>query len=130
MHEFVLEVTDLEISDAFYREVIGLAEVARWTGDRKAVWFDAGDTVALGLWTKETSIGALHNGRGGAHVHFALRMPHGSLDDVESRLQQLGYETTRITFDDGNVSVYVTDPDGHCVELMDAIVDWSDKPLP
>ena len=130
MHEFVLEVADLEVSDAFYREVIGLTEVARWTGERKAVWFDAGDTVALGLWTKETSVGALHDGRGGAHVHFALRMPHGSLDEVDSRLQQLGYKTTRIVFDDGNASVYVTDPDGHCVELMDAIVDWADEPLP
>jgi catechol-2,3-dioxygenase len=130
MHEFVLEVADLGVSDAFYRDVIGLTEVARWTGDRKAVWFDAGDTVALGLWTKETRIGALHNGRGGAHVHFALRMPHGSLVEVESRLKALGYETTRIEFDDGNVSVYVTDPDGHCVEMMDATVDWALNPLP
>ena len=130
MHEFVLEVADLDVSDAFYRDVIGLKEVARWTNDRKAVWFDAGDTVAIGLWTKETSVGALHDGRGGSHVHFALRIPSGSVGEVEQRLQGLGYDTTNIEFDDGNVSVYVTDPDGNCVELMDAIVDWSDTPIP
>ena len=130
VHEFVLEVADLDVADAFYRDVIGLKEVARWTGDRKAVWFDAGDTVAIGLWTKKTSVGALHGGRGGSHVHFALRIPSGSVAAVEQRLQGLGYETTHIEFDDGNVSVYVTDPDGNCVELMDAKVDWSDTPIP
>jgi catechol-2,3-dioxygenase len=130
MHELVLEVADLEVSETFYREVIGLNVVSRWTGERKAVWFDAGDTVAIGLWTKETSIGALHNGRGGAHVHFALRIPKGSVDAVESRLKALGYETTHIDFDDGNISVYVNDPDGNCVELMDARVDWSNNPIP
>ena len=130
MHEFVLEVADLDVAVAFYRDVIGLKEVARWTGERKAVWFDTGDTVAISLWTNETSIGALHGGRGGSHVHFALRIPGGSVGAVEQRLKDLGYTTTYIEFDDGNVSVYFTDPDGNCVELMDAKVDWSDTAIP
>jgi catechol 2,3-dioxygenase-like lactoylglutathione lyase family enzyme len=131
MHELVLEVANLEASETFYREVIGLNVVSRWTGERKAVWFDAGDTIAIGLWTRETGgAAAIHNGRGGAHVHFALRIPKGSVDTVESRLEALGYETTHIDFDDGNISVYVNDPDNNCVELMDARVDWSNNPIP
>lgn len=131
MHEFVLEVADLDATAAFYRDVIGLREVARWTGDRKAVWFDTGDKVALGLWPRETGgEHAIHNGRGGTHVHFALRIPIEALNTVESRLKSLGFETTHADFDDGNASVYVDDPDGNCVELMAAIVDWEDNPLP
>ncbi len=129
LHEMVLEVADLEISTRFYEHVIGLRIVDRWGDDRPAVWFDMGDTTALGLWTKQASIGALANGRGGAHVHFALRIPQGSIDEVQLRLEGLGYDVLRIEFGDGNRSVYVDDPDGNCLELMDAVVDWSKKPI-
>jgi catechol 2,3-dioxygenase-like lactoylglutathione lyase family enzyme len=130
MHEFVLEVAEIARSEAFYTEVLGLDVVDRWTGERPAVWFDCGDRVALGIWTRETGgAAAIHNGRGGAHVHFALRVPPDSLDAWETRLKALGQPVTRVQFDDGNASVYIDDPDGHCVELMAAIVDWAKHPL-
>jgi catechol 2,3-dioxygenase-like lactoylglutathione lyase family enzyme len=109
--------------------VVGLRVVRRWGEDRPAVWFDMGDTAALGLWSEKAAIGALANGRGGAHVHFALRIPHGTIDAVQARLEGLGYEVLRIDFEDGNRSVYVDDPDGNCVELMDAVVDWALHPI-
>lgn len=131
MHEMVLEVGDLAVAERFYREVIGLTEVTRWSGEREAVWFDAGDGIALGLWTRETGgEKAIHHGRGGSHVHFALRIPHGSIDDWQARLEATGQPVTRVDFDDGNRSVYIDDPDGNCVELMDAVVDWSGRPIP
>jgi catechol 2,3-dioxygenase-like lactoylglutathione lyase family enzyme len=130
MHEFVLEVQDLEASERFYRDLIGLREITRWTGDRNAIWFDAGDGIALGLWTPETGgEKAIHRGRGGVHVHFALRIPNGSIDAWQARLESTGKPVTRVDFDDGNRSVYIDDPDGNCVELMDAVVDWSGTPI-
>jgi len=129
LHELVIEVADLDASTRFYEEVIGLLIVQRWGEDRPAVWFDMGDTTALGLWTAKAAIGALANGRGGAHVHFALRIPHGTIDAVQQRLERLGFDVLRIEFDDGNRSVYVDDPDGNCLELMDAVVDWSNQPI-
>ncbi len=129
LHEMVLEVTDLEASTRFYEDVIGLRIVQRWGKDRPAVWFDMGDTAALGLWSAKAAIGALANGRGGAHVHFALRLPRGNIDAVQARLESFGYAVLRIEFDDGNCSVYLDDPDGNCVELMDAVVDWSGAPI-
>lgn len=128
-HEMVLEVADLEASTRFYEEVIGLRIVRRWGENRPAVWFDLGDTSALGLWTAKAAIGALAGGRGGAHVHFALRIPRGSIDAMQERLEGLGYAVLRIEFDDGNRSVYVDDPDGNCLELMEAVADWSGAPI-
>lgn len=129
LHEVVLEVADLEASTRFYEDLIGLRIVQRWGEDRPAVWFDMGDTSALGLWTAKAAIGALANGRGGAHVHFALRIPQGSIDAVQARLEALGHDVLRIEFDDGNRSVYIDDPDGNCLELMDAFVDWAGSPI-
>lgn len=130
IHEMVLEVRDLEASTRFYADIIGLKVITRWEGDRKAVWLDMGDTVALGLWPPETGgAKAIANGRGGSHVHFALRIPRGSIDAVQARLHDLGYSPERIDFDDGNRSLYIDDPDGNCLELMDAVVDWSGTPV-
>jgi catechol 2,3-dioxygenase-like lactoylglutathione lyase family enzyme len=131
MHELVLEVQDIEAAAAFYRDVLGLNEVDRWEGDRKAIWFDAGDGVAIALWTVETGGDrAIHHGRGGAHVHFALRIPHNSIDAWQARLEETGLPVTRFHFGDGNRSVYIDDPDGNCVELMDAVIDWSGNSIP
>jgi catechol 2,3-dioxygenase-like lactoylglutathione lyase family enzyme len=132
LHEMVLEVADLNASTRFYRDVIGLTIVQRWEGEREAVWFDMGDTTALGLWTRETGgARAIANGRGGAHVHFALRIPHGSVDAMQAHLESVGVPIIeRVDFGDGNRSLYVDDPDGNCLELMDAVVDWSNRPIP
>ncbi len=130
MHEMVLEVADLAAAERFYREVLGLTVVDRWSGDRSAVWLDTGDGVPIGLWTRETGgERAIHGGRGGAHVHFALRIPHGSIDTWQVRLEATGQPVTRFDFDNGNRSVYIDDLDGNCVELMDAVVDWSGNPI-
>lgn len=130
LHEMVLEVADLAAAERFYREVIGLPVITRWEGERQAVWLDCGDSVALGLWTPETGgAAAIHNGRGGAHVHFAFRIAHGSLEAVRTRLEGFGYTIEQVDFDNGNHSLYLDDPDGNCVELMDAVVDWSGRPI-
>jgi len=131
LHEIVLEVADLPTARQFYTDVIGLPVITEWTGDREAVWLDLGDGVALGLWTVATGGDkAIAGGRGGAHVHFAIRIPHGTIDLVARRLAAQGIPIVdRVTFDDRNESLYVDDPDGNCVELMDAIADWAGNPL-
>ncbi|MGC4106807.1 MAG: VOC family protein [Thermomicrobiales bacterium] len=132
MYELVLEVADLETSTRFYEDVIGLQKVVSWGADRPAAWFDLGDSSALGLWPVETGgAKAIAGGRGGVHVHFALRIPHGSFDQVKAFIAEQGVAILDdVTFDDGNRSLYVNDPDGNCVELMDAIVAWNGQPIP
>ena len=46
--ELVLEVVDLEASERFYSEVLGLPVVERWP-DREAIWVMAGDRTRIGF---------------------------------------------------------------------------------
>jgi catechol 2,3-dioxygenase-like lactoylglutathione lyase family enzyme len=132
IHELVLEVADLAASTHFYVETVGLKVITRWGDDRPAVWLDMGDTTALGLWPVETGgAKAIAGGRGGVHVHVAFRIPAGSIDAMQAQLETKGVRIVeRVEFDDGNRSLYLDDPDGNCIELMDAVVDWSNDPIP
>lgn len=125
LFEMVLEVADLAASERFYRDVIGLPVVERWTDERPAVWLALGREDFLGLWPVETGgAAAIHNGRGGSHVHFALRLPLGALDTVRERLHTLGYPTEERDFGRGNRAIYLDDPDGNVLELTERTTLW------
>src|SRR5262245_53758889 len=92
LFEITLEVKDLERAERFYRDVLGLTVVARWGHARPAVWLAVGREGFLGLWPPESGGAlAIHGGRGGSHVHFAIRVPYGTLDAMRSRLIGMGY---------------------------------------
>ena len=114
--ELVLEVVDLEASERFYADVLGLPVVERWP-DREAIWVMAGDRTRIGLWRPQVG---LHGGRGGIHVHFAMhvagrslrrgRGPHARTGPGgrRARVPRLRRQPAR---------AYVDDPDGNVVEL-------------
>ncbi len=125
LFEMVLEVADLAASERFYRAVIGLPVADRWTNERPAVWLALGREGFLGLWPLETGGDvAIHGGRGGAHVHFALRVPMGTLDAVKTRLDSLGYPSEDRDFGRGNRAIYLDDPDGNVLELTERTTLW------
>jgi catechol 2,3-dioxygenase-like lactoylglutathione lyase family enzyme len=111
--ELVLEVVDLEASEAFYSGVLGLPVVERWP-DREAIWVMAGDRTRIGLWRPQVG---LAGGRGGVHVHFAMHIPEADYDAAVTLLRERGEEAEEIAFDGAGRAVYVTDPDGNVVEL-------------
>jgi catechol 2,3-dioxygenase-like lactoylglutathione lyase family enzyme len=111
--ELVLEVVDLEASERFYAEVLGLPVVDRWP-DREAVWVMAGERTRIGLWRPQVG---LAGGRGGLHVHFALHIAEADYDGAVERLRSLGQDVEEIAFDGAGRAVYVDDPDGNVVEL-------------
>ena len=114
LFELTLEVSNLAASERFYRDVIGLPVAEHWTDDRPAVWLAMGREGFLGLWPPETGGGvAIHGGRGGRHVHFALRVPMGSLEKVRARLDTLGHPVESRDFGTGNRAIYLDDPDGN-----------------
>ncbi len=130
LFEMALEVADLEAAERFYRDVIGLEVVERWTGDRPAVWLALGREGFLGLWPRETGgAKAIHSGRGGAHVHFAIRVPLGTLDAVQARLEALGIPVDGgWNFGGGNRAIYIDDPAGNVLELTERTTLWDGRP--
>ena len=114
VNELVLEVVDLEESVRFYAEVLGLPLVERWD-HRDAVWVMAGERTRIGLWRPQVG---LAGGRGGVHVHYAMHLPEESYDAAVERLRAHGLGVQEEVFEeDRGRAAYVTDPDGHVVEL-------------
>jgi catechol 2,3-dioxygenase-like lactoylglutathione lyase family enzyme len=111
--ELVLEVVDLEASEAFYSGLLGLPVVERWP-DREAVWVMAGGRTRIGLWRPQVG---LAGGRGGIHVHFAMHIGEADYDSAVALLRGRGAEVEEIAFDGAGRAAYVTDPDDNVVEL-------------
>lgn len=112
--ELVLEVSDLEASRRFYRDVLGLEETLYGEGAEDRYWYLVADSARLGIWTEQVG---LAGGRGGAHVHFAFHLPDREIDRMLARLSDAGAEVEGpIQLGPGR-AVYVTDPDGNVVEF-------------
>ena len=113
--ELVLEVSDLERAERFYVDVLGLPVVERWPG-RGAVWVMAGTGTRIGLWLPQVG---LAGGRGGSHVHYALRIDEADFDAAVEHLRARGRDPQLISFEgnDQGRALYVDDPDGNVVEL-------------
>jgi catechol 2,3-dioxygenase-like lactoylglutathione lyase family enzyme len=119
--ELVLEVSDLERSERFYADILGLPVVERWP-HRDALWVLAGST-RIGLWKPQVG---LEGSRGGEHVHFAMEVPEEGFDDRVAAIRSAGHEVPVHEFGPLGAgsrpsrSAYVLDPDGHLVELWTA----------
>jgi catechol-2,3-dioxygenase len=130
LFEMVLEVADLAAAERFYHHDLGLPVADRWEGERPALWLAIGNQGFLGLWPVESGGAvAIHNGRGGSHVHFALRLPLGTLDAMQQRLEALGHQVEDgWNFGAGNRAIYLDDPDGNVVELTERTTLWDGSP--
>lgn len=129
VYELTLEVEDLAQAERFYAGTLGMPVVDRWDPPREAVWLGIGGGGFLGLWSRAAGGEvAIHNGRGGAHVHVALRVAHGTLTGLAERLEAAGESVEWQHFEQGNVALYVTDPDGNVVEFTELIVRWDGQP--
>ncbi len=109
-----LTVSDLERSVAFYRDVIGLE--SRY-GEMHVPMFMLAEGSGLALFPAEVLPG--DGGSGDADIrvaHVAFRVDREQFDRARAELPEAGIEPR---FEDhGNVhSLYITDPDGHKLEL-------------
>ncbi|MFL5759560.1 MAG: VOC family protein [Thermomicrobiales bacterium] len=128
LFELVLEVADLAAAEHFYHDVLGFDVVERWGDDRPAVWLSLGGDSVLGLWSVEAGgEKAIHHGRGGAHVHYAMFLRRGALDAMAERLRALGYEVEHFDFENGNRSIYIDDPDDNVVEFAEWRTHWDGR---
>lgn len=107
----MLEVADLDAAAHFYTEVLGLPVQSR---SDERVWVLAGDRTRIGLWTPQVGIA---DGRGGAHVHYAMHVAEADYDAAVAALREHGYDPHEEDFQENGRAAYVKDPDGNVVEL-------------
>lgn len=114
----VLKVRDLERSEAFYRDVVGLSVRGRLPG--RMVFFGVPgneDSHDLAVW-KIGPDAAPQQARqvGLFHIAWQVERP----EDLEAVYRHLVVKGVRVrgTMDHGaNLSVYFEDPDGHMLEF-------------
>jgi glyoxylase I family protein len=126
IHHVSLTVTDLERSRAFYREVLGLAEIARPPFPFAGAWFAIGARQQLHLIVHD---GATFRGARGIDTrdsHFAVRV--GSYERAVAFFHEKGYredggDTDLMTMKlqphatAGFPQIYILDPDRHVIEI-------------
>ena len=112
--ELTLEARDPDELAAFYRELFGWPELSR---DEDRVWLGCGERARLGLWTE----GRKEFGdEGGRHVHFAVSVRPGQIEELTRMLRECGVDFEGpVEHDGGDRSIYFRDPEGNVVEGWD-----------
>ena len=127
LYESHLPVADSKLSEAFYREVVGLPFAYRdATRDIVFLWVDDKQKGMLGLWGPSTGYGRQNGVLVQCHVAFAVSLEQLRLN-IE-KLTKLGIETRGF---EGNpasepsvigwmpsAQIYFRDLDGHSLEFI------------
>jgi catechol 2,3-dioxygenase len=126
----VLKVTDLDRAAAFYRDILGLKEVARFRG--RMVFFSAGtnhhDLAVLAVGPEAQP--APSNAVGLYHVALKIGDRLEDLRSAKAHLEAHAVPIRRTADHRVSQSIYIEDPDGNGIELF---VDadpriWRDDP--
>jgi catechol 2,3-dioxygenase-like lactoylglutathione lyase family enzyme len=122
--ETALYVTDLDASARFYRDIIGLDEIARVEG--RHVFFRCGEGVLLLFDAAETVKSSsnpdmpvpTHGATGPGHACFRVAARH--LDEWRGGLEQAGVDIEAdFRWPNGARSIYFRDPSGNSLELAE-----------
>jgi catechol 2,3-dioxygenase len=115
----VLKVRDLDRSARFYREVIGLKEVARFRG--RMVFFSATGAnhhdLAL-LEVGKDAVPPAADAVGLYHVALKIGDRIEDLRAAKAHLEAHGITALRLADHRVSKSIYLTDPDGNGLELF------------
>jgi lactoylglutathione lyase len=113
LNHVAIHVTDVEKSCEFYRTVLALEPMQRPAFDFPGAWFRLGSAQELHIIGQRTEpVHSHHRGN-----HFALRTDN--LDEWERHFEKIGTAVSaRRKRPDGAFQIYVTDPDGHSIELF------------
>jgi catechol 2,3-dioxygenase-like lactoylglutathione lyase family enzyme len=121
VYETVLYASDVASTARFYADVVGLRPLEE--PDELGAVFRLDDGGILLVFDPDHSSAPgrdvpSHGARGEGHI--ALSVEAGGLDALEADLRRHGIEIERaITWDPGGRSLYVRDPAGNSVELIE-----------
>lgn len=114
LNHVAIRVNDLEKSCRFYRDVLRLEQIPRPAFDFPGAWFRLGAAQELHIIAGDNVPAATPHSRGN---HYALRA-----DDLyawRKHLEPLGVIFRGpIKRPDGALQLFISDPDGHAIELF------------
>ena len=113
LNHVALHVADVEKSCGFYQNTLKLKPMERPAFDFPGAWFRLGDFQELHLiGGRENAVNSQPRSN-----HFALRADN--LDEWEEYFRSIEQEyVSRRIRPDGAFQIYVSDPDGHHIELF------------
>lgn len=123
--ETALYVTDLDVAEVFYRDIMGLDLVGKVDG--RHVFFRCGDMIVLLFNAQATAIPSknpalpvpVHGATGQGHLCF-----RASAEELDFWIKHLKSNDIAIEADfvwpQGGRSVYVRDPSGNSIEFAEA----------
>lgn len=116
IHHASLIVADTARALAFYRDVLGLPELARPDLPFPGAWLGAGDQQIhlLELPNPDPVDGRPEHGGRDRHVAFSV----SGLEAIRQRLEAASVAYTMSC--SGRPALFVRDPDGNAMELMEA----------
>jgi catechol 2,3-dioxygenase len=125
----VLQVRDLERSERFYTEVLGLSVAARMDAPR-ATFFTLGNHHDFAIFEVGPDAPAsAADSPGLAHVAFKIGDSTDELREAKANLDALGVEIGMIVDHTVTQSIYFDDPDGNTLEVyVDSSDVWRSDP--
>jgi glyoxylase I family protein len=115
VHHLAIIVVDLERSEHFYREVLGLPVLKRWSdaaGKPRSVWLRLEGDAFLAIERAREEEPRANEGAPGMHC-VALGITKGERERWRERLREAGFAVER----ESAYTLYVRDPEGNLVGL-------------
>lgn len=123
--ESALYVDDLEASQRFYTELLGLPLYSKMEG--RHVFLRCGNRMVLLFNAEATSVSAggpadapVHGARGAGHLAFAV--PEHEIDRWKEHLSKHGVEIEKETHFGLSRSIYFRDPSGNSLEITSPLL--------
>ena len=111
-----LQVTDLALADTFYTQVIGLEKSEKRALSFAGSWYQIGD-FQLHLIESEWAKNPEREDKWGRHPHISFAIHN--LDEVKRSLTSRSVPFQMSS--SGRAALFVKDPDGNVVELLEVI---------